>query len=122
MRSLRWAMIVILVGSWVAAGGAPKEENAVCVGVNAELTGSKPTVGDSCKKAMELLAAQVNQAGGIQVGAKKYPLKLFVEDNEAKAESAAAAAQKLISQNNGLAIIGPNAQGNTIPSYRIREH
>ena len=114
-------MIVILVGSWLAAGCAPKEENAVCVGVNAELTGSKPTVGDSCKKAMELLAAQVNQAGGIQVGAKKYPLKLFVEDNEDKAESAAAAAQKLISQNNVLAIIGPNASGNAIPAARICE-
>jgi branched-chain amino acid transport system substrate-binding protein len=114
-------MIVILVGSWLAAGCAPKEENAVRVGVNAELTGSKPTVGDSCKKAMELLAAQVNQAGGVQVGAKKYPLKLFVEDNEDKAESAAAAAQKLISQNNVLAIIGPNASGNAIPAARICE-
>lgn len=121
MMWLRWAMIVILAGSWLAAGCAPKEENAIRLGVNAELTGSKPTVGDSCKKAMELLAAQVNQAGGVQVGAKKYPLRLFVEDNEDKAESAAAAAQKLISQNNVLAIIGPNASGNAIPAARICE-
>jgi branched-chain amino acid transport system substrate-binding protein len=46
---------------------------------------------------------------------------LIVEDNEDKAESAAAAAQKLISQNNVLAIIGPNASGNAIPAARICE-
>jgi branched-chain amino acid transport system substrate-binding protein len=114
-------MIVLLAFCWLAAGCGSKEENVIPVGVNAELTGSKPTVGDSCKKAAELLAAQVNQAGGIKVGEKKYPLKLFVEDNEDKAESAAAASQKLISQNNVLAIIGPNASGNAIPAARICE-
>ncbi|MEW6658140.1 MAG: ABC transporter substrate-binding protein [Thermodesulfobacteriota bacterium] len=121
MIPFRWALIVFLAFTWLAAGCGSKEENVIRVGVNAELTGSKPTVGDSCKKAAELLAAQVNQAGGIQVGEKKYPLKLFVEDNEDKAESAAAAAQKLISQNTVLAIIGPNASGNAIPAARICE-
>lgn len=114
-------MVMFLAFSWLAAGCASKEENAIRVGVNAELTGSKPTVGDSCRKAAELLAAQVNQSGGVQVGEKKYPLKLFIEDNEDKAESAAAVAQKLISQNNVLAIIGPNASGNAIPAARICE-
>jgi branched-chain amino acid transport system substrate-binding protein len=114
-------MIVFLALSWLAAGCGSKEENVIRVGVNAELTGSKPTVGGSCRKAAELLAGQVNQAGGIKVGEKKYPLKLFIEDNEDKAESAAAVAQKLISQNNVLAIIGPNASGNAIPAARICE-
>jgi len=59
--------------------------------------------------------------GGVTVGAKKFPVRLFVEDNEDKAESAAAAAQKLISQNNVLAILGPNASGNAIPAARICE-
>lgn len=108
-----------LVGGMLGCGA--KAEQEVRLGVNAELTGSKPTVGDSCKKAMELLAAQINQQGGLKVGEKKIPLKLFIEDNEDKAESAAAAAQKLISQNNVLAIIGPNASGNAIPAARICE-
>lgn len=121
MKGLRWVMVVFLAFSWLAAGCASKEENTIRVGVNAELTGSKPTVGDSCRKAAELLAAEVNQTGGVQVGEKKFPLKLFIEDNEDKAESAAAVAQKLISQNNVLAIIGPNASGNAIPAARICE-
>jgi branched-chain amino acid transport system substrate-binding protein len=124
MKKIGWWQIgalgclALALVSW---GCGAKSENEVRLGINAELTGSKPTVGDSCKKAMELLAAQINQDGGLKVGDKKIPLKLYVEDNEDKAESAAAAAQKLISQNSVLAIIGPNASGNAIPAARICE-
>ncbi len=112
-------IILLLVLCLAACGRAP--ENEIRLGVNAELTGSKPTVGDSCKKAAELLAAQVNQEGGLKLGDKKYRIHLFVEDNEDKAESAAAMAQKLISQDNVLAIIGPNTSGNAIPAASICE-
>jgi branched-chain amino acid transport system substrate-binding protein len=74
-------------------GCSSQDTKEIRVGVNAELTGSKPTVGDSCRKAAELLAAQVNQAGGLKVGNQQLPIKLIVEDNEDKAESAAAAAK-----------------------------
>jgi len=116
-RFLIWLFLVILLAP--GCGAAPGDE--IRIGINAELTGSKPTVGDSCQKAMELLASQVNAGGGLKLGDKKYRLKLLVEDNEDKAESAAAVAQKLISQNNVLAIIGPNASGNAIPAARICE-
>jgi branched-chain amino acid transport system substrate-binding protein len=115
------ALAILMAAVWLVGGCTPKESNEIRIGVNAELTGSKPTVGDSCKKAAELLAAQVNQAGGLQVGDRKIPITLFIEDNEDKPESAAAVAQKLISQNNVLAIIGPNASGNAIPAARICE-
>jgi len=120
MSRYPWPLIILtLVLCW--AGCRPAPENEIRLGVNAELTGSKPTVGDSCKKAVELLAAQVNQEGGLKLGDKKYLIRLFVEDNEDKAESAAAAAQKLISQDNVLAIIGPNTSGNAIPAASICE-
>jgi len=117
----QWFLGLLSLLLLLAFGCGRAPENEIRIGVNAELTGSKPTVGDSCKKAMELLASQVNAEGGLKLGDKKYHVKLFVEDNEDKAESAAAAAQKLISQNNVLAIIGPNASGNAIPAARICE-
>jgi branched-chain amino acid transport system substrate-binding protein len=116
-----WTAAIWLICFSLIWGCGSQESKDIKIGVNAELTGSKPTVGASCKNAMELLVAQVNQAGGLKVGDKKYPLKLFIEDNEDKAESAAAAAQKLISQNDVLAIIGPNASGNAIPAAQICE-
>jgi len=117
----KWTGIILLLCFSLIWGCSSQESKDIRVGVNAELTGSKPTVGDSCRKAAELLALQENQAGGLKVGDKQFPITLFIEDNEDKAESAAAAAQKLISQNNVLAIIGPNASGNAIPAARICE-
>jgi len=116
-----WMTLVLFTCSLILGGCAPKEANDIRIGVNAEITGSKPTVGDSCKKAAELLAAQVNADGGLKVGDQKWPITLFIEDNEDKPESAAAVAKKLISQNNVLAILGPNASGNAIPAARICE-
>jgi len=121
MNRYKWPLIVLSSVVLLAGACGRAPENEIRIGVDAELTGSKPTVGDSCKNAMELLAAQVNGAGGVKLGDKKYLIKLLVEDNEDKAESAAAAAQKLISQNNVLAVIGPNASGNAIPAARICE-
>ena len=121
MNRLTWILLAVLLGLLVWGGCAQKETNDIRVGVNAEITGSKPTVGDSCKNAAQLLAAQVNAAGGLKVGDQTYPVTLYIEDNEDKPESAAAVTKKLISQNNVLAILGPNASGNAIPAARICE-
>jgi len=94
--------------------------SAVNIGVNTELTGSIPVVGQSCRNAAELAAKEVNDAGGLQVGAQKYQVKLSIEDNENKAESAVAVAQKLVSEGM-LAMIGPNASGNAIPASEVAE-
>ena len=121
MNRPTWILLAVLIVLLALGGCAQKETNDIRVGVNAESTGSKPTVGASCKNAAQLLAAQVNADGGLKVGDKKYPVTLYIEDNEDKPESAAAVAKKLISQNNVLAILGPNASGNAIPAARICE-
>ncbi len=121
MNRLTWTILVLFFGCLALGGCAPKETDDIKVGVNAEITGSKPTVGASCKNAAQLLADQVNAAGGLKVGDKTRKVTLFIEDNEDKPESAAAVAKKLISQNNVLAILGPNASGNAIPTARICE-
>jgi len=121
MRWPTWTVLILFAGSLALGGCAEKKADDIRIGVNAEITGSKPTVGASCKNAAELLAAQVNAAGGVKLGDKKWRVTLFVEDNEDKPESAAAVSKKLISQNNVLAILGPNASGNAIPAARICE-
>lgn len=90
------------------------------VGLNAELTGGIPVVGESCKNAAELAVKEINDAGGLDVGGTKYQIELVVEDNEDKAESAAAAAQKLATAGV-LAMIGPNASRNAIPAAEVAE-
>ncbi len=97
------------------------DSSAVKVGVIAELTGDMPAVGESCKKAAEMAVKEVNDAGGIEVAGKKYPVELFVEDNAGKADQSASAAQKLVTQQKVHAIIGPNATRYALPASEIAE-
>jgi branched-chain amino acid transport system substrate-binding protein len=114
--------LALLVGLAVVgcAGGSKGDANAIKIGVNAEMTGSIPVVGESSRKAAELAVKEVNDAGGLDVAGKKYTVQLTVEDNEDKAESAAAASQKLVSAGV-LAMVGPNASRNAIPAGEVAE-
>ncbi len=112
--------ICFLVGL-CAAGCGEKSPSTVRVGVIAELTGDMPAVGESCKKAAQLAVKEMNDAGGIQAGDKRYKVELFIEDNAGKADQSASAAQKLITQQKVVAIIGPNATRYAIPASEIAE-
>ncbi|MEW6547024.1 MAG: ABC transporter substrate-binding protein [Bacillota bacterium] len=119
----RLALVVFLAAALVgmSVSGCAQKEAEIKIGLNAELTGSIPVVGQSCKNAALMAVDEVNAAGGLEVGGKKYKITLIIEDNEDKAESAAAAAQKLINQNQVLAMIGPNASRNAIPAATVAE-
>jgi branched-chain amino acid transport system substrate-binding protein len=108
--------LLVAVSSSVSFGAKP-----IIIGVNAELTGSIPVVGRSCRNAAEMAVEEINRSGGPEVGGVKYEVRIVIEDNEDKAESAAAAAQKLITQNQVVALIGPNASRNAIPAAQIAE-
>lgn len=116
--------LLLFVSCAVAIGllGACSEKSStVKIGVIAELTGDMPAVGESCKKAAEMAAKEINDAGGLEIGGQKYKVELFIEDNAGKADQAAAVAQKLITQQKVLAIIGPNATRYAIPASEIAE-
>lgn len=114
---------VLMVASLLLAscGTTAPKEDVIKVGVIAELTGDIPAVGASCKNAAELAVKEVNDAGGLDVGGKKYKIELFIEDNAGKADQSASAASKLITQQNVVAIVGPNASRYAIPASEIAE-
>lgn len=120
MRRMYVVVLLAFVVSLVAAACQPAAPSTIKVGLNAELTGSVPVVGESCKNAATLAVKEINDAGGLDVGGKKYQIELQVEDNEDKAESAAAAAQKLATAGV-VAMIGPNASRNAIPAAEVAE-
>ena len=81
-----------------------------------------PGVGASSKNAAQLAVNEQNSAGGISIGGKPYQIELVVEDNASKAEQSVAAVNKLITQDNVLAIVGPNASLGAIPAAEIAEY
>lgn len=115
--------LILLVCLLISAGfGCQKSSDSmVKVGLIAELTGDIPAVGTSCKNAAELAVKEINDAGGITISGKNYKVELFIQDSASKPDQAAAAAQKLITQNNVIAIVGPNASSNAIPASEIAE-
>jgi branched-chain amino acid transport system substrate-binding protein len=64
---------------------------------------------------------EINDAGGIDIGGRKYRMELFIEDSAGKPDQAASSAQKLITQKGVVAIVGPNASSNAIPASEIAE-
>lgn len=95
--------------------------DTIKIGFNIELTGDIPKVGESSKFAAEMLKAEINGKGGLQVGDKKYLLDFLYEDNEAKAEAAVTTALKLIEKDQVLAVIGPNSSKQAVPAGQVAD-
>ncbi len=91
-------------------------KTTIKVGLNAPMTGDIPKVGEGTKYAAEMWLADVEKAGGLDVGGTKYPVEVILEDNESKAESAVKANTKLITQDDVLIIIGPQSSKQAIPA------
>ncbi|CAK8712068.1 MAG: amino acid/amide ABC transporter substrate-binding protein, HAAT family [Candidatus Electronema aureum] len=94
-------------------------KTVIKVGINAPITGDIPKVGEGTKYAAELWLEDINKAGGIEVGGVKYPVELVIEDSESKAESAVKASTKMITQDEVLVIIGPQASKEAIPAGSV---
>jgi len=86
------------------------------IGINAPMTGDIPKVGEGSKYAALLWLEDIEKAGGLEVGGKKYEVDLVIEDNESKAESAVKANTKMITQDDVLAIIGPQSSKQAVPA------
>jgi branched-chain amino acid transport system substrate-binding protein len=113
--------VILAALSLSLAGAVAARAESVRIGVIAELTGDMPAVGASCRNAAKMAADEANAAGGLAVGAKKLKVELVIEDNGGKADQSAAAAQKLITQDDVVAIVGPNASRYAIPASEIAE-
>jgi len=102
--------------SWAWFGN---NSNTIRIGFNIPMTGDIPKVGEGSKFSAELLKEEINSNGGIMIGDQAYLLEFIYEDNESKAESATAAALKLITQSEVHGIIGPQASKQAIPAGEI---
>ncbi len=112
-------MAVLLLLATLLLSCAPAAPTEIKIGLDVPMTGDIAYVGTQSQRAAEMKAADVNDAGGLEVGGKKYNLNIIVADNESKAESATAAATKLIAQDKVLAIVGPQASKQAVPTGEV---
>jgi branched-chain amino acid transport system substrate-binding protein len=115
-KLLKVAIISCFISGFMFFACSPKELELIKIGINAPLTGDIPKVGEGTKFAAQMWLEDVTAAGGIEVGGKKYKVELIIEDNESKAESAVKANTKLITEEDVLAIVGPQSSKQAIPA------
>ena len=114
LNGIVWGLIAVLVLSTNAWSFGRK--TVIKVGVNAPITGDIPKVGEGTKYAAQMWLQDIEKAGGLEVGGKKYPVELVIEDNEAKAESAVKANTKMITEDEVLVIVGPQSSKQAVPA------
>ena len=97
----------------------PEAPKSIKIGVNAPITGDIPKVGEGTKYAAQMWLEDVNAAGGLDVGGKKYKVDLVIEDNESKAESAVKVNTKMITEDGVLMIVGPQSSKQAVPAGEV---
>jgi len=114
LKGIVWGLIAVLVLSTNAWSFG--RQTVVKVGINAPITGDIPKVGEGTKYAAQMWLEDIEKAGGIEIGGKKYPVELVIEDNESKAESAVKANTKMITEDEVLVIVGPQSSKQAVPA------
>ncbi len=118
MKRLLMVIVLELIGAMVFSTNVWSlgRKTVIKIGINAPITGDIPKVGEGTKYAAQMWLADINKAGGIEVGGEKYPVELVIEDNEAKAESAVKANTKMITDDEVLFIVGPQSSKQAVPA------
>jgi len=93
--------------------------NTIKIGINAPITGDIPKVGEGTKFAAQMWLEDIKAAGGLNVGGKLHPVELVIEDNESKAESAVKVNTKMITEDEVLVIVGPQASKQAVPAGEV---
>ena len=117
----RFVLLLFSLGAGLTACSLDAKPE-IKIGLIAPLSGEyAATTGQPAVDAAQLAVDEVNEAGGLEVAGKRYTLTLAAADNEGNPETAVSAAQRLINQEDVIAIIGPMFSSNAIPVADVAE-
>ena len=95
----------------VAMTGPTLAQETVKVGALMAMTGDLQAFGETSLNGIQLAVDQINAAGGVLDG----ELEIVVGDTQTAAQPSIDAAQKLVSVDGAIGILGALSSGNTIP-------
>lgn len=93
-----------------AAGTNTVTGNEIVIGEYGSFTGSEATFGQNTSAGIKMAIEEINKKGGI----KGKQVRLVSVDTQSKNEEAAAAVERLITQNKVIAVIGEVASGRSL--------
>ncbi|MEW6751433.1 MAG: ABC transporter substrate-binding protein [Candidatus Latescibacterota bacterium] len=105
------ACLVAATGAFLAAPAAVAQEAPpIKVGAILSVTGPAAFLGKPESNTLEMMAEQINAAGGI----KGRQIQLIIKDSQANPEKAISFAKQLMEEDQVFAIIGPSTSGETM--------
>jgi len=107
MKKILASLVIVVLAVTMLTACSSSNTNEIRIGINYELSGDNATYGQGSVEGIEMAIDEINKAGGINgklIKAIKY-------DNESKPSEAATLANKLVSQDKVLAILGPATTG-----------
>jgi branched-chain amino acid transport system substrate-binding protein len=115
---------IVLMGTLILASCQPGREaqtagptGDIPVGVYGALTGDQASFGTATVNGVRLAADEINAAGGV-LGRK---IRLYVEDDQGRADEAASVVTKLITSRNVVALIGENSSNQSLAAAPIAQ-
>jgi branched-chain amino acid transport system substrate-binding protein len=115
---MRWfSLIPLCLVSLLCLQCTKKNNNEILVGEYGSMTGSEATFGISTNKGIRLAFDEINAAGGLH----GKQIKLITLDDQGKAEEAAQAVTRLITQDKVVAVIGEVASTRSMAAAPIAQ-
>jgi branched-chain amino acid transport system substrate-binding protein len=103
-RNIVGTLLALGVSLSLLLGGCAKEKPALVVGGIFSISGPASYLGEPEKNTLQMLVDDINAKGGI----KGQPVKVVIYDSEANVTKARLAADKLMTNDKAVAIIGPS--------------
>lgn len=94
-----------------------RDSGVIKIGFIGALSDNSPTYGVAAKQAIELAVEEINQSGGIH----GRQLEVIYKDGECEGPPALAATEKLVYEDNVLAIVGGTCSGAVLSVRHISE-
>jgi len=127
---LKWSLVLALIVSLVAVGvvgcgddeeatpapteteetPTPTPKEAYKIGALFSTSGPASHLGTPEDETVKMMVERINAAGGVN----GHPLEVVIYDTETNAEKCVLMTDRLINQDNVLAIIGPTISGNSL--------
>ena len=101
-------------GSQGAAGG-----DVIHIATGSPLSGGQANAGKDFVNGVQLAVEEINAAGGVEVGGKKYKLEVTSEDDAGDPKTGATVAQKTADDSSIVAVIGHYNSGVTMVAAPI---
>ncbi|NOT34279.1 MAG: ABC transporter substrate-binding protein [Candidatus Eisenbacteria bacterium] len=117
MGSRPWVLTILLGASLVFSGCAGSGKEELVVGEYGSLTGNDPTFGQSTKNGVELALDELMTTSQGKIGG--LPVRTIVEDDQGRPEEAATVVQKLVTQDQVIAVIGEVASSRSLAAAPI---